>query len=105
VYCAVAANSHIKTWHISNAGIIDVTAPNAVCHCSVCKGVRVTSVEQGKPFVTAASEQHAGNECRRFADAVNTRCVKSWSVGCGHTVWPFSHIRVVPAIVNYVVFI
>jgi len=105
VYCTVAANAHIKTWHISNAGINDVTARNAVCHCSVCKGVRVPSVGQVKAFVTLLSEQHTGNGCHPFADAVNTRCVKSWNVGCGHTVWPFSHIRVVPAILNYIVFI
>ena len=70
-------------WHVSDAGINEITARNAVRHCSVCKGVRVPSVEQGKAFVTLASEQHAGNGCHPCADAVNTRCLRAGILAAG----------------------
>ena len=58
-------------------------------------------MEQGrKAFVTLASQQHAGNGCHPFADAVNTGYVRAGMACCGNTVWPFSHIRVVPAFVK-----
>ena len=57
-------------------------------------------MEQGKAFVTLASDQHADNGCHPVADAVNTRCVRVGMLAVGYTVWPINYTRVVPAIVK-----
>jgi hypothetical protein len=107
---------------MSNAGMNEVRPRSAVRHCSVCEGVRVSSVEQGDAFVTLASEWHAGNGATLLV-TVSTRCVRDGVAAVGthththmhtlclshtlthththtHTIWPFTHIRVVPAIVK-----